>query len=117
MLRPVKTRQFGKDEEKSRRQGRDFGALIEVIRKLTEEKPLEAKYCDHPLKGEWKGFRDCHIQNDWVLIYKINKAEKTILNVQSRDSCHSDLFTQVDILNGVQDLNPVFHWLLEGLAT
>ena len=38
---------------------------------LIEGKPLPANYLDHPLKGSWKGFRDAHIEPDWLLIYKI----------------------------------------------
>lgn len=38
---------------------------------LIEGEPLPASYLDHPLKGDWKGFRDAHIEPDWLLIYKI----------------------------------------------
>jgi YafQ family addiction module toxin component len=42
-----------------------------VIKKLVEGKKLEPKYSDHPLPGNWKGHRDCHIGSDWILIYRI----------------------------------------------
>lgn len=90
MLFPKITKQFEKDKEKSRKQKRNFLALNHVVNQLIEEKILDPKYCDHPLNGEWKGFRDCHIQNDWVLIYKIDKTEKTITFV--RLGSHSELF-------------------------
>jgi mRNA interferase YafQ len=38
----------------------------------SEEIPLPARYLDHPLKGEWKGWRDLHLEPDWLLIYKID---------------------------------------------
>ncbi len=60
------------------------------MEKLIKEQPLEAKFCDHPLKGEWKGFRDCHVENDWVLIYKIEKEKQKI--VFARLGTHSELF-------------------------
>ena len=43
----------------------------EVLGLLREEKTLPEKYCDHPLKGEYMGHRECHISPDWLLIYKI----------------------------------------------
>jgi mRNA interferase YafQ len=90
MLKPFTTKQFEKDKEKARKQKRDLSLLFFVMRQLIDEKILEAKYCDHPLRGEWKGCRDCHVQNDWVLIYKVDKKEKTITFV--RLDSHSELF-------------------------
>lgn len=90
MLRPISTTHFEKDKEKAKRQRKNLSLLSAVIEKLIHEEPLEPKYCDHPLGGEWKGFRDCHVQNDWVLIYKINKKENTI--IFARLGSHSELF-------------------------
>jgi mRNA interferase YafQ len=90
MLSPIKIKKFEKDLEKSRKQSRNFTELNTVLRDLIEEKPLPPKYCDHPLKGNWKGYRDCHVENDWVLIYKIDKKEKTLILV--RLGSHSELF-------------------------
>ncbi len=90
MLIPIKTKQFLKDEKKARKQKKDFTVLIKIMRDLMEGKPLSSKYSDHPLRGNWKGFRDCHIENDWVLIYRIDKKEKTIIFV--RLGSHSELF-------------------------
>jgi mRNA interferase YafQ len=44
--------------------------LIETIELLAADKPLPPRYFDHPLSGEWSGFRDCHIRSDLVLIYE-----------------------------------------------
>jgi mRNA interferase YafQ len=90
MLNPEKSKQFKKDQEKSKRQGKDFSKLMDVLQLLIEEKQLPAKYCDHPLFGNWKGYRDCHVENDWVLIYKIDKERKTLL--LQRLGSHAELF-------------------------
>ena len=45
--------------------------FIEVFYCLQHDLPLPEKYKDHPLTGDWRGYRDCHIKNDLVLIYKI----------------------------------------------
>ena len=62
----------------------------EVIGLLARGEPLPEKYCDHALQGKWKGYRDCHILPDWVLIYKIDKGVLTLL--LSETGSHSDLF-------------------------
>ena len=51
--------------------------------------PLPAKYSDHPLHGDKRGYRDCHIQDDWVLIYKIDKNVLTL--ILSETGTHSDI--------------------------
>ena len=61
-----------------------------VIDMLANEQPLPEKYKDHALTGDWKGFRECHIQPDWLLIYKIQN-DSLILTL-SRIGSHSDLF-------------------------
>ena len=53
--------------------------------------PLEAKYKDHPLKGNYKDKRDCHITPDWLLIYEINNEHREL--VLHRTGSHSELFT------------------------
>lgn len=90
MFRPGKTTQFVRDEKKGRKQNRNFEILNEVMKVLINEKPLAAKHLDHPLIGNWKGCRDCHLQNDWILIYRVNKEKKTILF--ERLGSHSELF-------------------------
>ena len=64
--------------------------LAKIINKLSDSEVLSEKYRDHYLTGDYKGFRECHIQPDWLLIYKI---EKNILVLTlSRTGTHSDLF-------------------------
>ena len=61
-----------------------------VIDMLANEQPLPEKYKDHALTGDWKGFRECHIQPDWLLIYEINNNE--LILYLTRTGSHSDLF-------------------------
>jgi mRNA interferase YafQ len=82
------TSQFKKDIKKQLRKGKNQQKLLEVIELLLSENPLPGKNKDHPLKGNWKGRRDCHIEPDWVLIYKISKDELLL----ERTGTHSDLF-------------------------
>lgn len=51
-------------------------------------KPLPGKYKDHGLEREWKGYRECHIDNDWLLIYRIEDDRLILV----RTGTHSDLF-------------------------
>lgn len=61
-----------------------------VVNELRNQRTLENKYFDHELEGEYKGFRECHINPDWLLIYRIENNELTL--VLSRTGTHSDLF-------------------------
>jgi len=66
----------------------DLNKLGDIITQLAEEKPLEQKHQDHNLKGIYRGYRECHIEPDWLLIYKI-ESENLFL---TRTGSHSDLF-------------------------
>ncbi len=68
--------------------GRDVGKFQEAAQSIVQEIPLEAKYRDHKLVGNYKDHRECHIEPDWLLIYYI--AEETVTFV--RTGTHSDLF-------------------------
>lgn len=84
------TTQFKKDYKNATKRGLPIGELDHVIRLLANDNPLPDKYRDHELGGNWKGFRECHIQPDWLLIYKITN-NNLILSL-SRTGSHSDLF-------------------------
>ena len=90
MLESVTTTKFEKDLAKAKKQGKDTVFLKKIMKHLVEEKPLDPKYLDHPLKGKWKGFRECHVENDWLLIYRILKKENSIYF--ERLGTHSELF-------------------------
>lgn len=64
------------------------GNLIEVLGCLTRQEPLPAKYKDHALTGNYKGWRDCHVQNDLVLIYRIDDDTLHLARLNS----HSEVF-------------------------
>lgn len=83
------TTQFKKDYKLAKRRGLNIDLLKNVISKLSNGETLEAKYKDHPLSGDWIGHRECHIQPDWLLIYRI---ENDILVLTlTRTGTHSDL--------------------------
>ncbi|MCL2511264.1 MAG: type II toxin-antitoxin system YafQ family toxin [Bacteroidales bacterium] len=64
--------------------------LDEIVKLLSEEQPLLPKHKDHALKGNFAGYRECHIRSNWLLVYKINKQILTLILV--RTGSHSDLF-------------------------
>ena len=90
MLDLVMTTQFRKDLKRINKQGKDLSLLKDVLQTLREEQALEEKYHDHALTGNYIGFRECHIQPDWLLVYAINKEE--LILTASRTGSHSDLF-------------------------
>ncbi|MBI5749925.1 MAG: type II toxin-antitoxin system YafQ family toxin [Nitrospinae bacterium] len=91
MLLPVYTKQFKKEIKKIKKSGhKDIEKLKTVMETLIDEKPLDRFYKDHPLKGNFKERRECHIEPNWLLIYMVNKKEKTI--IFERTGTHSDLF-------------------------
>ncbi|MEI8342901.1 MAG: type II toxin-antitoxin system YafQ family toxin [Verrucomicrobiota bacterium] len=87
-MRLTQTSQFKKDVKRLRKQGKDIAKIKTVINLLLEETPLPPKNRDHQLSGNWSGHRDCHIEPDWILIYKILKDELRL----ERTGTHSDLF-------------------------
>ena len=84
----IQTSQFKKDIKRLKKRGKNLGKLGDVIRSLAADEPLEEKYRDHALLGRWSGSRDCHIEPDWILIYR-NEPESLYLE---RSGSHSDLF-------------------------
>ena len=60
---------------------------------VTNDAPLSAEWLDHALKGDWDGYRECHIGGDFLLIYRINDSAKYGLVVFTRAGTHSDLFS------------------------
>jgi mRNA interferase YafQ len=87
-LKIVYSGQFKKDYKKVKKQNKDLAKLSAVIDKLSAKERLDAKYRDHSLTGSWKGFRDCHLEPDWILIYQA-REEALIL---ARTGSHAELF-------------------------
>ena len=79
---------FKKDIKRLQKRGKDLNKLKVVIDKLLDNQELEPKYKDHALTGNWNGYRDCHIEPDWLLIYKISENQLFLV----RSGSHSDLF-------------------------
>ena len=86
------TSQFKKDYKLAIRRHLDIDLLDDVIRRLALCQPLPEKNRDHALTGNYTGFRECHIQNDWLLIYKISGDILTL--ILTRTGSHSDLFNE-----------------------
>jgi mRNA interferase YafQ len=87
-MRISQTRQFRKDIKKQIRKGKDPEKLTALLNMLVNGQPLPARCKDHPLKGNWVGRRDCHVEPDWILIYRITEEELRL----ERTGSHSDLF-------------------------
>lgn len=82
------TTQFKRDYKRIKKQIKDLDKLKIIIEKLAAGRKLEPKYRDHQLSGNWKGHRDCHIESDWILIYR-TEADELFLE---RTGSHSELF-------------------------
>ncbi len=87
-MRLSQTTQFAKDITRQVKRGKDPEKLAAAVKLLLEKKTLPAQYKDHPLRGEWKNRRDCHLEPDWILIYRISDEELRL----ERTGSHSDLF-------------------------
>ena len=86
------TTTFKKDYKMAMKRGRKLKLIDKVITTLALGENLPNENRDHDLHGNWKGYRECHIQPDWLLIYKI---EKDILVLTlTRTGTHSDLFAK-----------------------
>lgn len=90
MLKVVYTTSFKKDFKKIVKQNQKLEKIKPVMKALSLGADLETRYRDHPLVGNYKGKRECHIAPDWLLIYEINKEEDEL--VLHRTGTHSELF-------------------------
>ena len=90
MLKIVLSTRFKKDLKLAKKRGYDLNLLDEIVTTLVERKPLDGKYRDHTLTGNFDGFRECHILPDWLLIYRVDEEELFLF--LSRTGTHSDLF-------------------------
>jgi len=82
------TKQFKKDVNKLKKQGKDFDKLKVVLETICEGKELEIKYRNHKLVGNYQKAQECHIEPDWLLIYEIHK---NIVKLR-RTGTHAELF-------------------------
>jgi mRNA interferase YafQ len=86
------TKQYLKDLRLARKRDLDENKLNIVIHKLVDGEILDDKYKDHALKGNYNGYRECHISPDWLLIYMKNISLKIISLIRTGN--HSDLFNK-----------------------
>ncbi len=84
------TTQFKKDYKLAMKRGLDIRLLENVIADLAMGTPLSEKNRDHALSGNWAGYRECHVQPNWLLIYRVD-GDVLVLTL-SRTGSHSDLF-------------------------
>jgi mRNA interferase YafQ len=87
-LRLIYTSQFKKDFKKIKSRGKDISQLESIINKILNKEPLDIKFRDHKLSGRWKDFHDCHIEPDWILIYRVTESALYL----ERTGSHSNLF-------------------------
>lgn len=84
------TTQFKKDYKLALKRQMNIDLLDNVIRALSRGETLSEKNRDHALSGDWKGHRECHIQPDWLLVYRIDDG--VLVLTLARTGTHSDLF-------------------------
>lgn len=89
MARQVRqSTQFKRDIKRLTRQGADLAKLETVVIHLVGERPLAERHRDYALTGNWRGYRDCHIEPDWLLLYRIVGDELQL----TRTGSHAELF-------------------------
>ncbi|MHB1686350.1 MAG: type II toxin-antitoxin system RelE/ParE family toxin [Ignavibacteriaceae bacterium] len=87
-MRLIYSSQFKKDFKKIQSQGKNISQLEIIIETLLKKQLLYPKYRDHKLIGKWKNHRDCHIELDWLLIYRLTGNALYL----ERTGSHSELF-------------------------
>jgi mRNA interferase YafQ len=90
MLKPVYTNRFKKELKLIHKRGWDLLKLKTITSLIINEQPLPEHCRAHPLYGKWLGCTDCHVVNDWVLVYEIDLENRKV--VFHRTGTHSDLF-------------------------
>ena len=90
VLAPVRSTQFKRDVRRAEKRGKNLAKLRELVAALIQQKPLFARYLDHPLRGTWKDYWEAHIEPNWLLIYRVKGDELHLV----RTGSHSDLFRE-----------------------
>jgi len=83
------TSRFKKDYKAAKKRGYDLLELRKIIVMLANDEPLPTSNRDHALTGDWMGYRECHIQSDWLLVYM--KEPDILVLTLTRTGTHSDL--------------------------
>lgn len=88
MLSLVRSAQFKRDIKRMKKRGKDMSKLRRLSLALIQQIPLPESQRDHLLQGIWKGYREFHIEPDWLVIYRVEGSELHL----ARTGSHSDLF-------------------------
>lgn len=88
MLEIIERNKFMKDLNLAKKRGKEITKLLEMVEKLAKQEKLPEKNKQHRLTGNWNLFSECHIEPDWLLIYRI----KENILILERTGTHSDLF-------------------------
>ena len=92
LLKLAPSSKFKKDLKRISKQGKNRELIDDVIEKLQRQEPLPQKNRDHALVGDYKGYRECHIMPDWLLIYRVTNNNAVELLELTRTGSHSELF-------------------------
>lgn len=92
MLSIEPTSRFRKDVRRCAKRGYNLSRMVKIVDRLAREEILEPRHRDHPLTGDYIGYRECHIEPDWLLIYRVDR-DRLVL-VEHRTGTHSDLFDE-----------------------
>jgi mRNA interferase YafQ len=84
----LSTTAFEKDLKRVGKQGRNLDKLESVVVLLQHQRPLPTRCRPHPLRGNWTGHWDCHVEPDWLLLYRVTETELILV----RTGSHSELF-------------------------
>ncbi|MCB9983892.1 MAG: type II toxin-antitoxin system YafQ family toxin [Rhodospirillales bacterium] len=90
MYKSTRTTQFRRDAKRCKKRNKPQKKFEDIHELLISGIPLPPKNKDHALAGNWAGHHECHIEPDWLLIYRINEEEKTIEYI--RMGSHADMF-------------------------
>jgi mRNA interferase YafQ len=84
----VTTTAFEKDLKRVKKQGKDLDKLENVVSLLQSGQPLPIRCRSHPLRGNWAGHWDCHVEPDWLLLYRVTETQLILV----RTGSHAELF-------------------------
>ena len=90
MLTPVRSTRFKRDVRRAAKRGNDLTKLRVLVASLIQQEPLSDRYRVHPLRRTWKGYREAHIEPNWLLIYRTKGDELHLV----RTGSHSDLYKE-----------------------
>ena len=82
------TTAFERDVRRVNRQGKDLNKLEIIVNLLQAQEPLPARCRPHPLRGNWAGYWDCHVEPDWILLYRVTDEALVLV----RTGSHAALF-------------------------